>query len=755
MKHSIVLAAFLAGPALAAPPVSTLPVALLAVGGDDAGAIAAEEASFTLDAPTTVTFGGDGKTVSKTLPAGTYSCDRAVFGADPAPGVRKACSAPARSATARMAPAASVVAPVAPTAAVRMPALDVGITDPAEYRRVAALFGSDAGITYRYGSPSNAKVTQAYPGPRPSFSLTTLSIQRKEKQLDGALGNRGCNFDGWCGEAQYGRIFGEPGDYSSSIVNVGFIPTVPKPGGWPRQLLGLSSLQTIGIAHNTISLKPEESWTTYNYDFSAPGGINDDPNTRAFASGKTPIGGVPIDGKPVFTVGGIGRGGWTNNAMTGWANGWITSSGSNTSRNYAKIKLADGKVPTGGAITNSGEFMFVTVWDTAAFKGPLAVVALKDGCQGCLESDESKWERNWGSSRQAYAGFPGLGNYTGGKVLGYVDLPDGMRTPTEVSATTGRANDAYQVVRNFWDDHMLTAANRARLYSGDKKGAVPNTGMAVVIDKTSRRAAFIDLRPLMSYYREQYVGPQTDAQWNARIANRGDGASQWPPTFDAVASQKPVVAKVIDLPSRPTAVKLTLHAPHRAAIASEDGVLRVFDLGARYLDQTGSAGGRPADIVQLFTHPVGRNPTSLAHVKEKANLGPNGDSTLWGAARFDDFMWAVSRGERKATLLRWNTARTKLTDFRVLQDARMTDPIALDDTANHGTESYSATIANYATGEVQQWRYGPIVMWTYDPKTAPCPKPNGCGMLNGARFEFAGSARLPGKPFSLHGANIN
>lgn len=723
--------------------------------------VTGQSGTFTLTTATAIKYGSSNITngfYQKTLVPGTYTCSDGFFG-DPAPGQPKSCylvGTDAASPPQSPNQDGTVVGggtPTTPTEPTPTPSFDA-----AAYRAQALKFGTADGVAYKFGSPSSVSVSNTYPDKRASFSLTTLSIQRNEMQADGVRGNRGCNFNGWCGDAQYGTIFGDPGDYSSSIVNVGYIPTLPKPAGWPQtQYFGVAALQSTSVAHNTVAWSPEESWTTYNYDFNAPagsGGLNNDPNTRNFAAGTTPIGGVPIDGKPVATVGGIGRGGWVNNALTLWANGWITSSGSNTSRNYAKIKLSDDVTPTAGAISNSGEFLFVTVWNRVALKGQVAVIALKDGCQGCLESNESAWEQNWGSARQAYPGMPGLGNYIGGKVLGYVDLPETMKTPTEISVTTGRANDDYQIVRSFWTDNMLNAANRARLYSGDKKTAIANTGMAVVIDKVSQRAAFVDLRPLVSFYREQYVGPQTDAVWNAKIANRGDGDNQFPPTFAGNASQVPVVVKTIELPSKPTAVKLTLHAPHRAVIATEDGTLRVFGLGDNYLNQTAAATGSAGDIAQLFTHNIGANPTNLSHVKEKANLGPNGVSSLWGTAKFDDFMWGVSRGERKLTLLQWNTARTSLSNYKVLQDSRLIDPIAVDDVANHGTESFGVSIADYS-GKLVQYLYGPIVMWTYDPATAPCPRPNGCALPNGAAFQHAGSAIFPGKPFTLHGANIN
>ncbi|MGI4778212.1 MAG: hypothetical protein ACRYGA_08840 [Janthinobacterium lividum] len=628
--------------------------------------------------------------------------------------------------------------------------------DPAEYRRIAASFGTEAGIAYRYGSPAaGAAPSHSHPGPRASKPMGAVSVQNPNGK-----GSRGCGWNGWCGNFQIGTLRDDPGDYSSSILNVAYVPDA-KPGPqWPApRYFGVASLQALSVAHSTVSWAPEVSWATYD-GASHDGGANDE-NTERFAGVKpgSPIGTIPMDGKPVAMARGYGRGGWINNVLTVFANGWITSAGSNTSHNFVKLKLPDGKTPTAIAITNSGEFALVTVWDTVDIKGQVAVIALADGCQGCETQPESQWNANWGNSRQAYPGFPGLGNYLGAKLLGFVDLPADVKAPTEIGVTTGRSHErggGYQAVMNLWNEPLNTAAQRARFYDGDLKAAIGNTGMAVVVSKSEQRAVFVDMEPLFRHFRAQYVGPQTDAQWRARIADRGDGDSRFPPTFAAVPKQKPVVVKTVVLASPPTAVKLTLIAPNRAMVATEDGLLHVFDLGTRYLNQTGGAArGAPGDIVEMFTYPVGANPVALAYVKDKASQAKDHRHALWNYEKDNQFMWALSRGERKASLLHWNPARTALSTFKTLQDSRMTDPLALEDADNHGTESYLVDIANYGSGEILGYAYGDVITWTYDGDASPCPPTAPCKLQNGAPFEFTGAFKLPGKPFHVGGGNIN
>lgn len=720
-----------------------------------------EYGQFVLTAPTRVAFGIPGKMRVTLLPAGTHSCDR-LQGVDPAPGIVKACYGPTTLPLSTTAvpivttPTAPVVTPpVVPPVVVpptnptnpTTPTTPAAIADPATYRSTAALMGTDAGITYRYGTQSNTAVSTTYSGPRPSKPMNMVSIQNPN-----GLGNRGCGWTSFCGTYQIGELVYYWGDYSSNIMNIGYIPDATPASTWPApKYYGAATLQQLSVGHNTISITPEPSWTRYDgpaYD----GGANDS-NHLDYVTGNNAWGKVALNGKPVATTRGYGRGGWTNNSLTIWSDGWLTSSGSNTSHNYLAIKLPlTDKTPTAIAISNSGEFAFVTVWDTANVKGQIAVVALSDGCQGCYKSNENQWNANWGSARQAYPGFPGLGNYNGGKFVGWIDLPSDMVAPTEIAVTTGKNNWDYQVIRNFWNENMLSDASRKRQYNGDLAQAIPRTGVLAVISKGEKKAAFYDLRPLFSFYREKYLN-QPQAEWSSMIANRGDAPSQWPYTFDNVASQKPVLIKSMTLDDEPTSIRLTTHAPHRALMGTKGGTVRVMDLGNNYLDQNATMTGTPSDIVPMFSVQAGANVTSIAHVKEKGSQAQDGVRLLYGYSKDENFMWTLSRGEKKATLWQFNPARTVMTEFRTLQDSHMVDPIALEDGDNHGTESYVLTVLDYNGKAAHNYTYGGIRTWT--DANYPCPTATSCLPANGAQFEYFGKYTLPGKPFHLGIANIN
>jgi hypothetical protein len=717
-----------------------------------AGTKLADEANaastrFALTAPATISYGAGTSWSAATLQPGAYVCHPSTFGL---PGAiitpRKQCKFTLKDKGVVETTPPVVVPPVVTELTMPGDVLVNGAVDPAKYRATAVAFGTEAGIAYRYG-PSAADMgipmsTVTY-GKRPDKTYDPLSVRL-------GWSDRSCVAPGgWCGTWSIGTaLTKDAGDYSSSIVNIGYVPdAVPGQAFYPKKYFGVASLQQIAIAHDTMAVKPEHSWTTY--DGPANDGGANDPNMTAYAQS------IPMDQKPVAVAKCYGRGGWCTNSLAVFANGWIVGVGSNTAHNQMKVKLADGKVPTAIAITNSGEFALVTVWDTAAVRGQVAVIALADGCQWCDAAKESTWERNWGSAKRAYMGFPGLGNYIAGKVLGYVDLPDSLKAPTEISATTGKDKWEYEQVRDFWNADIGTADSRAQWLTGERSVGIARTGMAVVISKNEKRAAFIDLRPLFAYYRSQYLG-QGQADFDAMIASRGTGDAQWPYTFTNTPGQKPVVVSTIDLPAAPTAVKLTLKAPHRALISTQEGTLRVFDLGAGYLDQKAATAGKPADIVLKQTIAVGKNPTDITYVKDHGWADKSALFTPLGLDPVNAY-WVTARGERKVTLLGFDASYTSAKTVKTLTDSRIVDPVATDDAANHGTESYVLTVADYGGKAVRNYLYGPVIAWTYGTKDGwkICPAPAGCVLLDGQPFEYGGDYALPGKPFHAAGANIN
>ncbi|MGJ7491934.1 hypothetical protein ACSFBE_16255, partial [Variovorax sp. ZT4R33] len=179
---------------------------------------------------------------------------------------------------------------------------------------------------------------------------------------------------------------------------------------------------------------------------------------------------------------------------------------------------------------------------------------------------------------------------------------------------------------------------------------------------------------------------------------------------------------------------------------------RVFDLGSGYLNQT--AGGAPSDIAERFAVNVGRNPTSISYVKEKAAFGATVIKDVYPNGVEKELI-VTSRGDRKLQWVRFDAGITSGTIARTFQESRMIDPISTEDTDNHGTESYMVSVADYAGKGIHNFLYGPIVWHTYDASKACSDAKGGCKLLNNAAFEYGGTFKVPGKPFHAMGANIN
>jgi hypothetical protein len=243
--------------------------------------------------------------------------------------------------------------------------------------------------------------------------------------------------------------------------------------------------------------------------------------------------------------------------------------------------------------------------------------------------------------------------------------------------------------------------------------------------------AFVDLKPLFQYYQSMYFG--TDADYNA-TTNLGSADSQWPRTFVNAPQQTPTVIKTMSVSSRPTAVKAYLWgANKRAWVATQDGKLRIFNLGDYPTTGTGSA----ASITEGGSVAVGRNPTGIAHPKEKAG------GTIYGGNWMNELI-VTSRGDRQVNWVRFAGDMNSGSVVRTLKESRMVDPISVEDTDNHSTESYVLTVADYGGRKVHNWRYGPVIMHNYGGQSY--------GMSEA--FEYGGAFDLPGKAFHVTGANV-
>ncbi|MES1265772.1 MAG: hypothetical protein ABUU24_09005, partial [Variovorax sp.] len=269
------------------------------------------------------------------------------------------------------------------------------------------------------------------------------------------------------------------------------------------------------------------------------------------------------------------------------------------------------------------------------------------------------------------------GNIAFMKILGYVDLP-GMAAPTDIAVTTGMDQfHTIQVGGNFigLDNTPLSANWQKFTSSGANYNMYAKGGVAVVTSKSEQKVAFVDLKPLFSYINSVYFSSNVTA-----VSNLGQAASQWPYSFTQQPSQMPTVVKTVSLGAKPTAVKTTVYGnPARAWVATQDGTLHIFSLDGY------APGGTPASpsasaIAEVGTVTgIGRNPTSLATSKGEfgASFEPNNQQVI-----------VASRGDRKISWVRFANSGNSGSIVRTLQDARLVDPIAVEDGDNFANQGY-------------------------------------------------------------------
>lgn len=580
-----------------------------------------------------------------------------------------------------------------------------GAIDAASYRAMAGRMGTAEAIAYRYGDAASSGTTDLPLWWEPPARAVPTDRERPR-------GGRPVD-PRYAGTYQVGTWSEEAGEFSSNWGHVAFIADDP------GQRLGVMDLLLTSISNATLSERPELPWMYYGRGLDAVGLVE--------ARAKD---GVRFTAPPVAIARCHGRPGWGVTSVVAFADGLIANTGSNTQTNRAHCRLPPDLVPTGVALTNSNEFALVTCWNPRRVEGAVAVIAL------CALPDGDTTDRlsgsdNWGEWTEPHPGLPNLGNFAFMKFLGTVPLP-GMAAPTELSATTGMDRYAGYLSAGGPDNDsphnipLSNEANRAKFFPGGLlRRAVPQQGWAVVVSKSERKALWLDLRPLFQFYASMYFGSRANYE---RTRNLGQGAGQWPPTFQELPGQRPVVTRTAALEARPTAVKCYAWGALRQAwVATEPGQLLRF----------GIADAAPGGMVQ-----VGRNPTAIELAKEKAlnveRLYPD----------FSRELLVTSRAERAVQWVRLDGREGRV--VRELRDRRLKDPITACDTDNQGSELYVVTVVDYAGRAVRNYRFGALHL------AAGYRAPRyGMGPDGQAAFEYGGAFEVPGRPFALCSSNTS
>lgn len=631
-----------------------------------------------------------------------------------------------------------------------------GALDASAYALTASQMGTEPGAAYLFGPAASY-----YGVPDSDLPMLYRNADQSLDVIAAGYGNndatygrnklRGCAL-GKCGTWQIGGppLPGQGGMYSSSMGQGLFIPDNRQavPFG-----IGMTDFCSFSVSENIVSTKPEPYFGYYG------GGLDTVNQVSYKAQGKDVS-------YPVAMARGEGRPGWGIGTISVTRNGFVSTNGQNTGSNIASLQLDANKRPTAITVTNCHEFALITVWDTVALKGQIAVIALAGTPQNGYLGNEANWETYRGEWRGVYPGLPNYGNIGFMKLVGYVDLP-GMPTPSAISATTAWSAGKYSVFQGYDGQNgfnLSNAAHRTALRSGDRSGYTPDRCLVAVVSKEQKLGLLFDFGSLLRNYRDLYYGTSEPPS----VAT-----GTFPPTFTQAPSQLPTLVKTINFTDRPTAVKCAMEQK-RMFVALQGGNVELWDLG----DYPAASTGNPATIVRKSSTFVGRNITCLALTKRHAGsagrvAGKNyfGEEIFAGAA-FNDYIWAVCRGDRKIVILKMSSDMASASVFRTLRDKRMVDPISVEDNDNHTTETYICTVADFTGKQFVNYRYGPAIFWdhqgvmsdnpdnplTYD--WTACLPPGGQPVttvtFNGVvqPFECGGTYPIAGKPVFTSTSNV-
>ena len=392
---------------------------------------------------------------------------------------------------------------------------------------------------------------------------------------------------------------------------------------------------------------------------------------------------------------------------------------------YPFVQLPAGKVPMALTVTPAGEFVLAAVWDVINHKGQVAVIAVQTKVL-CSEPVYQDFESCFTGTFMY--GFPTWPTTKSMKLLGFVDLP--VAAPTSIEAGTnlqwigtGRFD---QTVNKNLDTLLNNQNERDTWYNGSPAG-YPNykrtasAGYVMVASRSENKVVFVDLQPLLAYYRTMYF--TTQARYD-QTKNVGAAANQWPYTFEYSPQQKPVVAYMLDVPA-PTAVAAGLSAgmcggsycPHcwgtehwratsfgdeYAYITTMDGKLLMYNIGGLNTE---------ADASQLTLYKtinIGKNPTSISH-----GNGGVYKNDLFINCRGDKSVYAFNPGGEQ---------------LYVLRDSRMVDPVAVENSYNGRMEfsRYFVHVVDFSGKQVLTYVYKQDF-----PET----------------MKFGAAAKVPGFPF--------
>jgi WD40 repeat protein len=507
-----------------------------------------------------------------------------------------------------------------------------------------------------------------------------------------------------------------PDDYSSDYAQVAYVTDASASGSVP----GVDGIQTLMKSWCTWAGQPQVYW--------AVSGGNPTATLHSDVVAQHDAYGMPQ--QPVEVTRAYGASEWAACSYMVFQNGQIAcGEGGNTGEDFYYFKPFPANfTPTAASVTNNGEFLLVTGWNTTTYQGQLAVIAI-----GSSKPAGEFWGYEWTET------YPGFRNYSlpvFNKLLGIVNLP-GMAAPTAVEAVgnwvfhPGAFTPGSTVPGKF---PLSDQANWQCFVNGICADLYDTRGFVLVASRYERKVLLLDLTALFQTISNGMFGSWS--QFRANVANTGNGAGKWPPTFAERPSETPNVVKTMEFDSPVTAISASLYPDDLAFIATDDGTLHVWDADGL---QTGTGTG--ANAREVYSLKVGNNITRIAHMKHWLPA-----DSVNGAVRYQYI--ALSRGDKTVTWIDMSSGAPKV--LRVLSDSRLVDPISVEDNNNHLTQSDLIDIADYGAKNVKGYRYGPVIFWG----VSTPPPAFGMGPGGTDAFEYEGAYATPTGPFSISAENV-
>lgn len=637
-----------------------------------------------------------------------------------------------------------------------------GTINWSEYARVAGNYHTAEMVSYRLG-PSAVDYGEPEPAaaiyqPEPNGlwkgglnrALADRFCQTSERliQSDSPTGY-GDGFGGgggwiWSGQLLFAPDSNAPAELSAGVANA-------------RAFDGAMATRASDGSTQALCMRMNASWYA---DWWNRNNISA-PTTPAVANLRRRDAALPL---PAIA---IARGD-IQNSVTGFLafqNGVIAAAGTGND-SYSGIgnlvepvvRLPAGKVPTALALSAMNEFLLVTVWDAAQRKGQLGVIAVNPEDPANIGPQDTG-RYGWGV--QSWPTVRSL------KLLGFIDLP--VAAPNTLSVTLSTGTMKFRGFNEWRGTGLNTQAERTRWLERSNlpfDTFIPQTeywrllasaGYAVMGSRAENKVVIVDLRPLMRFYRDQYL--TTQAKWDETAnSNQGPGDAQWPYSFAHKPEQRPVVLGTLDV-VQPTAVfarqlrsgtntlsgwdRLSWnHLSTLLTVASLDGTVRQFDV--RSLIDPARSPVMPTEPVRSWR--VGRNPVQVT-------------TPIAGAVRTDD-LYIVSRGTREVGIYSYKGDR-----HAVLKDRRLKDPVnliiaqqgagyfgagknlalqaqglAILDHEGRTVHVYGMFIPNYpATYQPGRLDSFWVEQWPYAGPDNPAVQP----------FQYGTGRTMPGKPFAF------